>query len=301
MLSVERHALISQAIQEGRVVSTAELADTLRVSAETIRRDFAELEAKGLLVRVRGGATRTDHLSNEPSFGERFGAAAEAKSVIGKLAAGLVRPGQTVVIDVGTTAMHVARALAGNFTGVVLTCSVLAANELAEATGIEVHLSAGRMRRGDLALSGPLAQRFFEDVYADVAFLGSGGVHDEAGLTDFHLDECHVRRVIMRNSAMTYVLADSSKLQRVAPYRVAPLEQTGGLITDRQPPGELTRALTGAGGRVIWPGHLPDDAGGTGRRYESIAPGPADRGGHDRHPGDRAGDLRHQADGGGRR
>lgn len=272
MLAAERHALISQAIQEGRVVSTAELADTLDVSTETIRRDFAELETKGLLVRVRGGATSTDHLSDEPSFGERSSAAGEAKEAIGTLAAELVRPGQTVVIDVGTTAMHVARALAQNFTGVVLTCSVLVANELASATGIEVHLSSGRMRRGDLALSGPVAQRFFEDVYADVAFLGSGGVHDEAGLTDFHLDECHVRRVIMRNSAVHYVLADSSKLQRIAPYRVAPLEQLDSLITDQRPPEQLLSALNAAGGRAVWPGHVPDGAyPRTGRRQESAA------------------------------
>ncbi|WP_073791415.1 DeoR/GlpR family DNA-binding transcription regulator [Streptomyces sp. CB01580] len=277
MLAAERHALISQAIQEGRVVSTAELADTLDVSTETIRRDFAELESKGLLVRVRGGATRTDHLSDEPPFRERNSAAGEAKAVISALAAELVRPGQTVVIDVGTTAMHVARALAKNFTGVVLTCSVPVVNELAEATGIEVHLSAGRMRRGDLALSGPVTQRFFEDVYADVAFLGSGGVHDEAGLTDFHLDECHVRRVIMQNSAVNYVLADGSKFQRIAPYRVAPLEHIDGLITDQRPPEELARTLAAAGSRVIRPGHVRDDAyPRTGRRHESAMPGPSD-------------------------
>lgn len=262
MLAAERHSRISQAVQGGRVVSTVELADSLGVSAETIRRDFAELEGKGLLTRVRGGATRTDHLSSEPPFVERFGSAGEAKSVIGDLAAELVRPGQTVVIDVGTTATHVARALAGSFSGVVLTCSVLVANELSEAGDIEVHLSSGRMRRGDLALSGPVTQRFFEDVYADVAFLGSGGVHAETGLTDFYLDECHVRRTIMRNSATHYALADTTKLQRIAPYRVAPLERIGGLITDQRPPEELERAITAAGAEVIRPGQ---PSGGTGR------------------------------------
>ncbi|TCP48473.1 DeoR family transcriptional regulator [Tamaricihabitans halophyticus] len=253
MLAAERHARIAQAVQGDRVVSTVELAELLRVSTETIRRDLAELETKGLLRRVRGGATRTNHLGDEAPFAERSGSANEAKSVIGTLALSVLQPGQTVVIDVGTTAMQVARALAGEFTGVVLTCSVLVANELAEASGIEVHLSAGRMRKGDLALSGPAAQNFFDDVFADVAFLGSGGVHAEAGLTDFYLDECHVRRIIMRNSAMNYVLADSGKHQRIAPYRVAPLEQTGGVITDRYPPEELARTITGAGGRIICP------------------------------------------------
>ncbi|OEV02655.1 DeoR/GlpR family DNA-binding transcription regulator [Streptomyces oceani] len=266
MLAAQRHSRISQAVQGGGVVSTVELANSLGVSAETIRRDFAELEGKGLLMRVRGGATRTDHLSSEPPFVERFGSAGEAKAVIGSLAAELLRPGQTVVIDVGTTATHVARALVGNFSGVVLTCSIQVANELSEATGIEVHLSSGRMRAGDLALSGPTTQSFFEDVYADVAFLGSGGVHAEAGLTDFYLDECHVRRTIMRNSATHYVLADSTKLQRIAPYRVAPLERVDRLITDQQPPEELERAITVSGGEVIRPGLPPAETGHAGAR-----------------------------------
>ncbi|PXY28968.1 DeoR/GlpR transcriptional regulator [Prauserella sp. PE36] len=254
MLVVERHARITQAIQSGSVVSTTELATLLGVSTETIRRDLAELEAKGALVRVRGGAMRTGHVSDEPPFVERSGTGTEAKEAIGRLAAEQVEPGQTVVIDVGTTAMHVARALAaGGFSGVVITCSILVANELADVSDIEVQLSPGRMRHGDRALSGPATQTYFEDVFADVAFLGSGGVHADAGLTDFYFDETHVRRVIMRHSAANYVLADGSKHQRIAPYRVAPLSDIDAVITDQEPPAELERAVTRASGQIIRP------------------------------------------------
>lgn len=254
MLVAERHARINQAIRSGRVVSTVELSELLGVSTETIRRDLAELENKGVLTRVRGGAVRTGHLGDEAPFVQRSSTGEEAKSVIGRLAAELIRPGQTIAIDVGTTAVQVARAIPKDFTGVVVTCSMRAATELADVPAAEVHLSGGRMRRGDLALSGPVTQEFFRDIYADLAFLGSGGLDAEAGLTDFHLDESHVRRIMIRNSAASYALVDSAKHQRVAPYRVASLDQITGVITDQEPPADLAQAVGEAGGRIIRPG-----------------------------------------------
>ncbi|MEV6227273.1 DeoR/GlpR family DNA-binding transcription regulator [Saccharopolyspora shandongensis] len=253
MLVAERHDRINQAIRSGRVVSTAEFSELLQVSAETIRRDLAELEGKGVLTRVRGGAVRTGHLGDEAPFVERSSTAQGAKSVIGRLAAELIQPGQTVVIDVGTTAVQVARAIPKDFTGVVVTCSMRAATELADVPGAEVLLSGGRMRRGDLALSGPVAHDFFQEIHADVAFLGSGGLAAGAGLTDFHLDESHVRRAMIRNCAKSYALVDSTKHQRVAPYRVASLDQLSGVVTDQEPPAELVRAIADSGGRIIQP------------------------------------------------
>ncbi|GAA4057170.1 DeoR/GlpR family DNA-binding transcription regulator [Actinomadura miaoliensis] len=252
MLAAERHRRICAALRDKRVVRTEEFARMLGVSAETVRRDLVVLERRGSLVRVHGGATSTaGGFGEEASFAERSTTDREAKVAIGRAAAALVRPGQTVIIDVGTTAVEVARALPQNHRGIVATCSLLAAAELAGRPGVEVLVSGGRLRAGDLACSGAHANGFFADLNADVAFLGSGGVDAAAGLTDFHLDEVAGRRVMIANTVRSYVLADARKLGRVAPHRVCGLDEIDGLITDETPPPTLRAAIEDAGGAVV--------------------------------------------------
>ncbi|MEU3165733.1 DeoR/GlpR family DNA-binding transcription regulator [Streptosporangium sp. NPDC006930] len=253
MLPAERHARIGEALRTSRVVSTDDLAQELGVSAETIRRDFVVLERQGRLSRVHGGATITlgQVGGEEAPFAERTGTAADAKARIGRAAAALVRPGQTVMIDVGTTAVQVARALSLDFTGTVATCSLLVAAELSERPGVEVLVCGGRLRTGDLALSGPVAQTFFTDLNPDIAFLGSGGIDASAGLTDYHLDEIAVRKIILRNAARSYVLADSGKFGLVARHRVAEVGEFTGLVTEAEPPSAIQDTFTRKGGVIV--------------------------------------------------
>jgi len=252
VLPAERHGLISEALRSAQVVSTEELARRLGVSAETVRRDLVALERQGALRRVHGGATAgSPFATQEASFADRSALALEAKQAIGRLAAGQVSAGQTIVLDVGTTALEVARALPLAFRGTVATCSLLAAAELAGRRDVEVLVSGGRVRGGDLAMSNATAVAFFAGLHADVAFLGSGCVDASAGLTDFHLDEVATRRVIIANSARSYILADSTKFDRVAPHHVCGLADVNGLITDSRPSQELDLAIKRAGGVVL--------------------------------------------------
>ncbi|MCW2641940.1 MAG: transcriptional regulator, DeoR family [Dactylosporangium sp.] len=252
MLPAERHGRITDALRTARVVSTEELAALTGASAETIRRDLMALELQGVLKRVHGGATSALASSSEEApFQERSSANYEAKAAIGRAAAELVKPGQTVILDVGTTALEVARALPGTFHGTVATCSLLVAAELAGHSGVEVLVSGGRVRAGDLACSNAQATAFFDDLHADVAFLGSGGVDAVAGLTDFHLDEVATRRVMLANSVRSYVLVDSSKWGRVAPHGVCGLEDITGLVADARPVSSLALAVERAGGVIV--------------------------------------------------
>jgi len=143
-----------------------------------------------------------------------------------------VEPEETIVIDVGTTALEVARALPGGFRGRVLTNSVPAAMELSGRRDVELLLCGGQVRAGDGACGGAHAEAFFAEFYADRAFLGSGGVHPQAGLTDYYPAEVVVRRTIIDHTAATYVLADSSKLGKIAVHRVCPLDRLTAVITD---------------------------------------------------------------------
>ena len=125
------------------------------------------------------------------------------------------------------------------------------ANELVDRPQAEVTVSGGRLRRGDLALSGPDAQRFFEGYYADRVFLGSGGVDPVAGLTDFHTDEIAVRRVLITHATERFVLADSSKLGLVALGKVCDISELTGVITDDGADPAVIEALRGARVEVL--------------------------------------------------
>ena len=252
MLPAERRARILDSLRGTRVVSTEDLAQSLSVSGETIRRDLAGLERQGLLARVHGGAALGSvPAGEEASFAERAASGSEAKERIGRAAAALVEPGQLIVIDVGTTAARVARALPMDLVATVATCSLLAAIELAERPNLEILVCGGRLRGGDLALSNTAAQAFFADLNPDIAFLGSGGV-DARGVTDFHFDEAMVRKTIVKNAAASYILADSTKFDRLARHRVAGWDTLAGLITDQEPPTSIRSSISEAGGRILF-------------------------------------------------
>jgi DeoR/GlpR family transcriptional regulator of sugar metabolism len=104
--------------------------------------------------------------------------------------------------------------------------------ELSGRGEIELLLCGGQIRPGDGACSGAHAEAFFAEFYADRAFLGSGGVHPEAGLTDYYPAEVVIRRTIIAHTAKSYVLADSSKLGVIAVRRVCELDQVAAVITD---------------------------------------------------------------------
>ena len=174
-----------------------------------------------------------------------------AKRAIAQRAASLVEPGETVVIDVGTTALEVARALPASFEGRVLTNSVPVAMELSGRREVEILLCGGQVRHGDGACSGGHAETFFAEFYADKAFLGSGGVHPEAGLTDYYPSEVVVRRTIIGHTAACYVLADSSKLGTIAVHRVCPLDRVAAVLTDDQGESSAHEALADAGVTVL--------------------------------------------------
>lgn len=253
MLPTERRLAIVDEIRERPMVRADELARRFDVSVETVRRDLRALQRDGVLDRVYGGATPAGHRSAEATFVHRSVQHRARKQAIARLAAAQLRPDETIVLDVGTTALEVARALPQTWRGRVLTCSVPVAAELAGRPRVEVLLSGGRVRDGDLALSGSHAQAFFADFYADRAFLGSGGVHPEAGLTDYHPDEVDTRRVVIERAERSYVLADSSKLGVIAVRRVCDLDRLTAVLTDGEENTDAAAALEAAGVQLIQP------------------------------------------------
>lgn len=253
MLPAERRARVLDLVIATGVISTEELATSLDVSTETIRRDLLALEKRGQIVRVHGGAARFDQsvATSEPSFDVRSSAGIERKERIAQVAAGLVPDGSLVMLDVGTTALLVARALPMSLAATVVTTSLRAAVELADRPGIDVLVAGGRVRGGDLAVSGMTTADFLGDMNFDIALLGSGGLHEEAGLTDYYLEEAQVRRSVIARSKSSFVLCDSSKFGTIARHRVATWGDFTGIVTDERPQKALRSAAERSNTKVL--------------------------------------------------
>ena len=247
----ERRLAIAAAIRRQPLVRAGELAAGFGVSVETVRRDLMALESQGILERVYGGARGVPARDFEPPEHERKHRELPAKRAMASLVVSMLSPGNTVILDVGTSVAEVARQLPWDFRGRVLTPSLSVANALDGHEGVEVIVSGGHMRKGDMALSGRQAERFMADFYVDKAILGSGGVHAIAGLTDYYPSEVAVRQVIVEHAAETYVLADASKIGHIALCKVCDLSDMSAVVTDSRVPEQSRADLRAAGATVL--------------------------------------------------
>jgi len=255
VMPAQRRIEIAEIFSDQPAVRIDDLAERFGVSRETIRRDLISLESRGLVQRVHGGGVRPEVDSREPSFQERMALHSVEKKAMAKLAAQLIGDAGTIFLDVGTSVARIADYIPPSFTGQVITNSILAASRLGQREDIDVMVCGGRMRHGDLALSGPHAAEFLNDVFVEVAFLGSGGVHPSHGLTDFYPDEVATRRIVISNARSVFVMVDSSKIGRVATQRVCPLDQVTGVITNAGADAGLLRDLRTTGIEV----HVADE------------------------------------------
>ncbi|GII96440.1 DeoR/GlpR family DNA-binding transcription regulator [Sinosporangium siamense] len=255
MLPEERRQRILSLLDGSEVLRPTEMASLLSVSAETIRRDLVLLEREGVIRRVYGGAARTRNLSRsaEPPRVEREALQQTAKDEIADLCVPLLNDTDTVFLDVGTTVLAWARRFPATFTGRVVTNSISAATALAGRREVDLHLVGGRLRHDELTTSGADAEEQVGRFFADKAFLGSGGAHPAAGLTDYNLDEIAVRHRMIDNATQVYVLADATKLGHIALRKVCGWDRVTALITDGSADPELVRQLRDTGLTVLCP------------------------------------------------
>lgn len=251
VLPSERRLQIVDEIHGSGVVRAEHLAERFGVSLETVRRDLRDLERQGLLQRVYGGATSSDFRAAEENFEQRCLLHQDRKREIAAAAVALVEPDETIFIDVGTTCLEFARSLPSDWSGRVLTNSLLVAVELAARPAVEVLVTGGQVRGGDMTCSGPFGAALHEFFYVARAFVGAGGVHPEAGLTDYHLGEGSLRRLWLERAVTFYVLSDSSKLGVIAPFQVAATQALTAVITDCAERGEIIEELRERGTDVI--------------------------------------------------
>lgn len=220
-------------VQGSSRVSVSELSQRLGVSEMTVRRDLDALERKGLVRRVHGGAVATRSREEGAGFIAREAWQAATKDRLGAAVAEAVEPGSRVLLDAGTTTVHVAEHLAARAPLTVAVLSLQTAARLADRPGIELLVVGGRSRPGERSLVGPLALRTLEALAFDCFVMSIGGVHAEHGWSEFSLDDAAVKQAGLGQATRTIAVADATKLGVRAFSQVAPLDAVHGFITDK--------------------------------------------------------------------
>ncbi|HET8728515.1 MAG TPA: DeoR/GlpR family DNA-binding transcription regulator [Alphaproteobacteria bacterium] len=243
-----RHQSIIDMLHRNGNVRVADLALRLNVSAVTIRADLDYLEAQQVLSRTRGGAMSLRPRRFELPLEVTSQDNAEAKCRIGKLGATMVRNGETVIIDVGSTTTELAKSLPRDLQDVVVVTNALNIALALEAhPGITVVVTGGTLRPMQHSLVAPFGALLLKEVNADIAFLGCNGVDPHKGFTNTNLAEAEVKRAMIDAASRRIFVADHTKLMQVATARVAALDAADLLITDEDAPPEAVKALRRAG------------------------------------------------------
>jgi DeoR/GlpR family transcriptional regulator of sugar metabolism len=244
LVGERRELLLGRLAAEGKVLAK-DVAAELGVSEDSIRRDLRDLAAAGLCQRVYGGALPVSPAVAD--YASRTSIAVGGKDRVAALAAGLVQPGSTVILDGGTTTLAVTKALPRDLEATVVTHSPTVAAALLDHHRIDVFLLGGRLFRHSAVTCGAAAAEAAQAISADVFLLGVTGVHPDAGLTTGDADEAAMKRTLARRAADTYVLASAEKLGAASRCAVLPFADVAGIITDADENDPNVRKLAGLG------------------------------------------------------
>jgi DeoR/GlpR family transcriptional regulator of sugar metabolism len=227
-----------------------ELAEALGVSASTVRRDLKEMDDRGLVTRVHGGASVVDN-DLEPALSSRSATHSEQKKRIGRAAARLVPDSATILITGGTTTEAMLPHLAEHSNLTVLTNGLSIAYHLARYPEISVVVLGGVLRHEEMSLLGPIAEQVLGDFHVDFAFFSAFGIDPVTGLSAANVTEAGTDRRILQHATSLVAMVDSSKFGKRGPVRVADFDHLRYLITDEDAPADALDAIRQRGVDLI--------------------------------------------------
>lgn len=249
MLTEQRRRQILDVLKrDGRAVA-GELARLWGVSEDTIRRDMRDMASAGLLKRVHGGALPVS--APLPDLSVRRGLATEEKQRLAAAAVGLLRPGQVVFLDGGTTTAEIVRQIPQDMVLTVVTHAPTIAAELEQHAAVEILLIGGRIYRHSMVAVGPTALAAIERIRPDVFFLGATAAHPTEGLSTGDFEEAAIKRRILERSLSGYCPLTSEKIGNVSPFGITSLAALTGLIVASDTEADLLGGLRTAGANLI--------------------------------------------------
>ena len=249
MLALERHRWVLNHLSARGSIRTAEVAEALDVTEETVRRDFEKLEHEGLLRRSHGGAVCLEPNRREAPLQERSGENIAAKQAIARAALARIKPGQTIYFDASTTVLQLALLLPDQSLTVV-TNGLEIAMALGDKRDIECILLGGILRASSLSCTGWAAEKALEIYHVDEAFLSTRGLDAERGLSEASEATARLKHEVISRSGQVVLLADLSKAGIASSFFYARPADIDVWITNAAPPAHIADSLTRQGVRL---------------------------------------------------
>ena len=251
MHQYERHALIVQQARQATRVEVSALAELLDVTPETVRRDLTQLERKGLVQRVHGGAIAVEKLDFEPTLAARSRRRSAEKRCIAEAALAYLPAAGSIILDAGSTTSAIAELLPTDRELNVLTNSLPIATQISRYPDFSLHLLGGRVRPRTEATTGGWGLRELQEVHVDVAFIGTNGLTVEIGLTTPDQAEAAMKQAMVAAASRVVAVADSTKIGMAHFTRFATLADVDVLITDEGVDPDTANEIRAIGPEVV--------------------------------------------------
>ncbi|ASA22155.1 DeoR/GlpR family DNA-binding transcription regulator [Paenibacillus donghaensis] len=242
MLAAERRKRIIDLVHQDKRVLVADLSRMFEVTEETIRRDLEKLEKDGILSRTYGGAMLNRHTNEDLPFVTRNAINTDIKRNIALKALGLIKDGDTLMVDPSSTAFEFLKLLGNKNNLTIITNSVNILHEFANS-GMNIISSGGSLRYRSLSLVGPIAHDTIQRYNVDTAVISCKGIDLDQGITDSNEPECELKKYMLRQAEKVVLLADHTKFGKIAFTKLVELARVDCLITDRKPSDAWLKAL----------------------------------------------------------
>lgn len=249
----DRLKLINEYVNNNVFVSFSELCSHFGVSSATMRRDLIELDKRGLLQRVHGGAKSIVHLqTEEPSLDIRREMNIEAKRRIAEYCLPMIKDGDSVVLDSSSTVYELARFLSeSNLHITVITNDLYIGCILAPHPIIDLFMVGGVIRKGYYTSLGMFAENVWKQLHADKLFLGVDAINPSLGLMNYRIEEITSKRLMLDCCNEKYVLCDCSKFQTTAVLQICGFDSIDAIITDKNLSDSILAQFNSIGTPVI--------------------------------------------------
>ncbi len=242
--------ILSMLSKQGRL-SVSEIVEQFSISEATARRDLETLASQGKAQRVHGGVIAAEQAPPELPILQREGEQVDEKSSIGRAAAELVADGETVFLGSGTTVLEVARHLRDRKNLTVITNSLPVLNALAGLKDITVVSLGGQLRESELSFIGHITEQALAELHVDKVIMGTRGISLEHGLTNDYLPETLTDRAILKIGRRLIIVADHTKINRVATALLASLKTMHVFVTDSNAEKKFLQSLKKLGIEVV--------------------------------------------------
>jgi DeoR family transcriptional regulator of aga operon len=250
----QRRLQISELVRQHGSVQVASLARRFGVSMQTVRKDLRYLAERGVMARAYGGAIDSSVVgtggATEPPYEAKRTSHLDEKRRIGQRAAALVKAGDTIAIDSGTTAIQLAEQLP-NIDVTVVTNDFGVLGALAPKNNINIVMLGGELRRKNMAFYGGLTVEALDALHVDMLFLGVDGFDLERGITTHYEPEAMLNRKMVEAARVVVAITDSSKFGKICLHRIIPISDLNVLITDLSAPENIVQASEHLGFELI--------------------------------------------------